>query len=174
MSLPLFGVTGWKNSGKTTLMAKLIAEFSAQGLQVAAIKHAHHAFDVDHEGRDSWRFREAGAGQVIIASPLRWARMVELRGAPEPRLTDLLAEAKGADLILIEGYKTNPHPKIEVRRRDARRADPLAPSDSSILAIASDLSAPPTANSLPHFALDDVAGISNFIAAHLNLRVRVS
>jgi molybdopterin-guanine dinucleotide biosynthesis protein B len=158
-------------------MAKLIAEFSAKGLEVAAIKHAHHSFDVDHEGRDSWRFREAGAGKIIVASPVRWAKMVELRGAPEPSLADLLAEAAGADIILVEGFKTNPHPKIEVRRREGRRGDPLAPSDASILAVASDMphaDAAGTVDGRPHFDLDDVAGISRFIADYIKLGAKVT
>lgn len=164
MTLPIFGVAGWKNSGKTTLMTKLIAEFSRRGLHVAAIKHAHHAFDIDHEGRDSYRFREAGAGTVIVSSPVRWAVMSELRGAPELALPDLLAHANGADLILIEGYKTHGHPKIEVRRGKAVRNTPLAPDDPSIVAIAADFAV--EAGGLPVFDLDDIAAITDFIAEH--------
>ncbi len=161
----VWGVTGWKNTGKTTLTERLVAELTAQGLHVSTIKHAHHATEIDHPGRDSYRHREAGAGQVLVASPVRWALMTELRGAEEPPLGDLLARLDPCDLILIEGYKTAPHPKIETHRQAAGR-DLLAPGNPTIRAVASD-GAPQTA--LPLFALDDVPGIAAFIRREVGL-----
>mgnify|MGYP003344233369 FL=1 len=105
-----FGVTGWKNSGKTGLMERLITEFTARGLTVSSIKHAHHSFDIDHPGRDSYRHRDAGARQVLLASRNRWALMNELRAEDEPSLGDLLKQLSPVDLVLIEGYKRDRHP----------------------------------------------------------------
>lgn len=165
MNAPVFGIVGWKNSGKTTLMAKLIAEFSRRGLNVAAIKHAHHHFDVDHEGRDSFRFREAGAKTTIVSSPVRWAIMTELRGDAELDLPQLLEKAAGADIILVEGYKTHPHRKIEVRREEAVRTAPLSAKDPAIMAVAADFET--DAGGLPLFSLDDVPAIADFISAQV-------
>jgi molybdopterin molybdotransferase len=148
----VWGVTGWKNTGKTTLTERLVAEFVRQGLRVSTVKHAHHATEIDHPGPRQHRHREAGAGQVLVASPVRWALMTELRGAEEPPLDALLARLDPCDLILIEGYKTAPHPKIETHRQAAGR-DLLAPSNPTVRAVASD-GAPDT--SLPVFHLDDV------------------
>jgi molybdopterin-guanine dinucleotide biosynthesis protein MobB len=161
----VWGVTGWKNTGKTTLTERLVAELTGQGLRVATVKHAHHATDVDHPGRDSYRHREAGAGQVIVASPVRWALMTELRGAEEPPLDALLARLDPCDLILVEGYKAARHPKIETHRQAAGR-DLLAPGNPTIRAIASD-ARPETA--LPLFALDDVRGIAAYIRLEVGL-----
>jgi molybdopterin-guanine dinucleotide biosynthesis protein MobB len=161
----VWGVTGWKNTGKTTLTERLVAELTGQGLRVSTVKHAHHATEVDHPGRDSYRHREAGAGQVLVASPVRWALMTELRGAEEPPLDQLLARLDPCDLVLIEGYKAAPHPKIETHREAAGRAL-LAPANSTIRAIASD-GAPDS--DLPLFALDDVAGIAAFIRREVGL-----
>jgi molybdopterin-guanine dinucleotide biosynthesis protein MobB len=163
--MKVWGVTGWKNTGKTTLTERLVAEFAGQGLRVSTVKHAHHATEIDHPGRDSHRHREAGAGQVLVASPVRWALMTELRGAEEPPLEALLARLDPCDLILIEGYKTAPHPKIETHRQAAGR-DLLAPANPTIRAIASD-GAPDTG--LPRFDLDDVAGIAAFIRREVGL-----
>src|SRR5215470_1879511 len=112
----IFGLAGWSGSGKTTLLAALIPELVARGLSVSTIKHAHHEFDVDRPGKDSWRHREAGASEVMVASSRRWALMRELRGAAEPSLEELIAKMGPADLLLVEGFKFDPHPKIEVHR----------------------------------------------------------
>ena len=119
--MKLYGVTGWKNGGKTGLMERLVAEFCTRGLRVSTIKHAHHSTDVDQPGRDSFRHREAGAAEVMLASPNRWALMHELRGDAEPSLADLLAKMTPADLILIEGYKREAHPKPSVMKTASRR-----------------------------------------------------
>jgi molybdopterin-guanine dinucleotide biosynthesis protein B len=157
----VFGITGWKNSGKTTLTEKLVAEFSARGLKVSTIKHAHHAFDIDKQGTDSWRHRAAGASEVAIVSGNRWALMHELRGEDEPALDVVLARLAPCDLVLIEGYKREAHRKIEARRGGATSSDPLSKGDPSILAIASDH--PLTGETLPVFDLDDVKAIADFI-----------
>jgi molybdopterin-guanine dinucleotide biosynthesis adapter protein len=158
---PLFGIVGWKNSGKTTLIAKLIENFTGRGLKVAAIKHAHHAFDIDHEGRDSFRYRAAGASTVAISSAKRYAIMTELCGRPEPTLAELAGHIEDADLIFVEGFKRERHPKLEVRRRAALDQTPLAPADPSILAIAADFEI--EAARLPVFALDEIETIGDFI-----------
>jgi len=135
--MEIFGVVGWKNSGKTGLMERLVAEITGRGFRVSTIKHAHHAFDIDHPGKDSHRHREAGASEVLLASSKRWALMAELRDAPEPTLTELLAHLTPVDLVLIEGYKRDIHKKIETHR--AVNASPLIASDDpTILALASD------------------------------------
>lgn len=162
----LYGVTGWKNTGKTGIVERLVAEFTSRGLVVSTIKHAHHGLDIDQPGRDSHRHREAGAREVIVASPLRWALMHELRGAAEPALDDLLARLGPADLVLVEGYKASPHPKVEAHRAAAGR-DLLAPDDATIRAVASDRDHPGLGK--PVFALDDTAAIADFIAAEVEL-----
>ena len=153
MTAPLFGVVGWKNSGKTTLMVKLIAAFTARGLNVSAVKHAHHAFDIDHEGRDFFRYRAAGAQTVAISSRARFAIMTELRERPEPTLGELAAAIKGADLILVEGFKSEKHPKLEVRRLDATRSDAACTRRS--VHSCDCLRFRRGASHLPVFALDD-------------------
>lgn len=168
MTTPVFGVIGWKNSGKTTLMVRLVEEFSRRGFVVSAIKHAHHTFDIDHPGRDSHRFREAGARQVALASPMRWALMHELRDEAEPPFEEILSHIGPCDLILIEGYKSGPFPKIEARSDRSLTREPLSEDDPGIVAIASDGTA--AGGSLPHFALDDVTAIADFIAEHLGLK----
>jgi molybdopterin-guanine dinucleotide biosynthesis protein MobB len=162
----VYGVTGWKNSGKTTLVERLVAEITGRGLTVSTVKHAHHAFDVDQPGRDSYRHRAAGASQVLVASAARWALMTELRGAPEPPLEALLAELAPVDLVLVEGYKRDRHPKVETRRT-ATAQDPIAPGDPSIEAVASDT--PLSGLAVPVFDLDDVAGIADFILGRVGL-----
>jgi molybdopterin-guanine dinucleotide biosynthesis protein B len=156
----VFGVTGWKNSGKTTLVERLVAELSRRGYRVSTVKHAHHAFDIDHTGTDSFRHRAAGATEVAIVSGARWALMHELRGE------DVLARMAPVDLILVEGYKREAHFKIEVRRREAARREPLAPQDPMIVAVAADHE---VADALPVFALDDVRAIADFILGHCGL-----
>ncbi|MGD2002354.1 MAG: molybdopterin-guanine dinucleotide biosynthesis protein B [Rhodobacteraceae bacterium] len=165
--MKIFGVTGWKNSGKTGLMERLITEFTARGLSVSSIKHAHHSFDIDHPGRDSYRHRDAGARQVLLASRNRWALMHELRDEDEPSLGDLLKQLSPVDLVLIEGYKRDRHPKIEAHRKET--GQPLiAPEDETIVAVASDTS---VTIDRPVLDLNDTASIANFIAQHLKLDV---
>lgn len=168
MTQRVFGVTGWKNSGKTTLLTRLVSEFTRRGLRVSTVKHAHHEFDIDTPGTDSFRHREAGAEEVVIVSANRWALMHELRDAAEPGMQEAIARLSPCDLVLVEGYKREPHPKIEARRADAARGDPLAPDDPSIVAVATDR--PTEAGALPRFDLDDVSGIADFIAAKTGLR----
>ena len=165
--MKIFGVTGWKNSGKTGLMERLITEFTARGLTVSSIKHAHHSFDIDHPGRDSYRHRDAGARQVLLASRNRWALMHELRDEDEPSLGDLLKQLSPVDLVLIEGYKRDRHPKIEAHRKET--GQPLiAPEDETIVAVASDTS---VTIDRPVLDLNATASIANFIAQYLELDV---
>jgi len=167
----LFGVTGWKNSGKTGLMERLVAEITGRGFSVSTVKHAHHGFDVDQKGRDSYRHRVAGAHEVLLASSIRVALMQELREAPEPELEELLARLSPVDLVLVEGYKRAGHPKIEAHRL-ATGQDLIAPGDDSIRAVASDV-APDLANDLdrPVFDLDDTRGIADFVLTEVGLLI---
>ena len=158
----VIGITGWKNSGKTTLTERLVAEFVRRGVRVSTVKHAHHDFDIDIEGTDSFRHRAAGASEVAIVSGRRWALMHELRGEDEPSLEQVLARLAPCDLVLVEGYKREPHAKIEVRRLVTKDRAPLAPADPSIAAIAADHQVAESA--LPVFDLDDVPAIADFIA----------
>jgi len=153
----VFGVTGWKNAGKTTLVERLVAEFVRRGWQVSTIKHAHHDVDVDQPGRDSYRHRAAGASEVAVVGGLRYAIM---REQAEATLAEVLERLAPADLVLIEGYKREAHPKIEVR---AAEAPSLAAEDPNVVAIASDVQ--PSETHLPWFRRDDIAGIADFIAA---------
>lgn len=161
----LLGITGWKNAGKTTLTERLVADLVVRGYQISTIKHAHHAFDIDHEGRDSWRHRKAGASEVAIVSSKRWAIIHELEEDQEPPLGQVLAKLEPCDLIIIEGYKREGHPKIEVRRNSANHDSPLdgplAPTDSSIIAIASDIPLPN--EGLPVFDINDISSITNYV-----------
>lgn len=163
--MKIYGVTGYKNAGKTGLMERLVAEITLRGLTVSTIKHAHHATDIDHEGRDSFRHRQAGAGQVLVSSPVRWALMTELRGAEEPSLEVLLTRLNPVDLVLIEGYKSAPHPKVEAHRVETGRPL-LAGTNGSIRAVASNAQ-PDVA--CPVFHLDDTKAIADFILAEVGL-----
>ena len=164
--MKVWGVTGWKNSGKTGLMERLVSEFVRRGYRVSTVKHAHHVFDIDHPGRDSYRHREAGASEVLLSSRKRWALMHENRGEDEATLDELLAKLGPADLVLVEGFKRERHPKIEAHR--AETENPLiAPEDDSIRAIASDSGV--TVADRPTFDLDDTAAIADFITAELEL-----
>ena len=166
----VYGVTGWKNAGKTGLMERLVTEITGRGFRVSTVKHAHHATDIDHEGRDSFRHRQAGAAQVLVSSPVRWALMTELRDAPEPALDALLGKLDPVDLVLIEGYKTAPHPKVEAHRAETGRPL-LASQNPTIRAVASG-SANQVSQSglgLPVFDLDDTAAIADFILAEVGL-----
>ena len=120
--MKVIGLAGWSGAGKTTLLTRAIPQLQKQGLRVSVIKHAHHAFDVDVPGKDSWKHREAGAAEVLVSSTQRWALMHELRGAAEPRLPELLAKMSRVDLVVVEGFKREPHRKIEVLRARERKA----------------------------------------------------
>jgi molybdopterin-guanine dinucleotide biosynthesis protein B len=170
VTTPVFGVTGWKNSGKTTLLTRLVAELTRRGYRVSTVKHAHHDFDIDKPATDSFRHREAGASEVMIVSGRRWALMHELRGEDEPPLEAALTRLSPCDLILVEGYKREGHPKIEARREAAIKSEPLAPGDPSILAVAADHET--DADGRPLFALDDIAAIADFIVERLALKRR--
>lgn len=162
-----FGIVGSSGSGKTTLIERLLPWFAAHGLKVAVIKQSHHDFEVDVPGKDSWRHRQAGAYEVLISSPYRWAVLHELRGAPEPSLEEHLARLSPCDLVLVEGFKRADLPKLEVWRR-ANAKPWLHPADGRILAVAAD-EAPP---GLRHIDLDDVAAIGRFILDTLNIEGR--
>lgn len=163
--MKIFGVVGWKNAGKTGLMERLVAEITQRGLTVSTVKHAHHVFDVDHPGKDSFRHRAAGAQEVLLSSGKRFALMHELRGADEPTLETLLAKLSPVDLVLIEGYKRDAHPKVEAHRVEA--GNPLiAPEDQTVRAVASDV---PLDLDRPVFDLNDTAAIANFILAEVGL-----
>jgi molybdopterin-guanine dinucleotide biosynthesis protein B len=159
----IFGLAGWSGSGKTTLMTALIPEFVARGITVSTIKHAHHAFDIDQPGKDSWRHREAGASEVMIVSQRRWALMHELRDEPEPALETLLPRITPVDLLLIEGFKRHPHPKIEVYRPSLGKPA-LHPDDPFVVAVASDERL--SELNLPWLPLDRPAVIAEFILRH--------
>ena len=163
----IYGITGWKNSGKTTLVERLVAEMVGRGFSVSTLKHAHHAFDVDQPGKDSHRHRLAGAREVLVSSRERWALMSENRGSPEPALAEMLARLAPVDLVLVEGYKRDRHPKIEARRA-ATAQGLIAAEDETIAAIASD--APVAGVDVPVFDLDDIAGIADFILERVGLR----
>ncbi len=163
--MKIYGVVGWKNAGKTGLMERLVTEITGRGLSVSTVKHAHHAFDVDHAGKDSHRHRVAGATEVLLASRMRFALMHELRDAAEPTLDDLLARLSPVDLVLIEGYKRDPHPKVEAHR--AKTGNPLiAPDDPTVRAVASDV---PLVLDRPVFDLDDTCGVADFILGEVGL-----
>ena len=160
--MKVMGFAGWSGAGKTTLLVKLIPTLRAQGLSVSTIKHAHHGFDIDAPGKDSWEHRQAGAQEVLVTSANRWALMHELRGAPEPGLQDLLARLAPVDLVLIEGFKRDAHDKIEVHRV-ANGKPFLFPDDPSIVALASD--APPHFGP-PRVHLDNIEAIAALVLAH--------
>jgi len=159
----IIGLAGWSGAGKTTLLARLIPDIIARGLTVSTVKHAHHAFDVDQPGKDSHTHRLAGATEVLVASQRRFALIHELRQESEPRLPDLLAKLAPVDLVIIEGYKREPHPKLEVYR--AAVGKPLLhPDDPHIVAIASDAALPHA--KVPRVALDDTGAIIDILLAH--------
>ena len=156
----LIGLSGWSGSGKTQLITALIPALRARGRTVSTVKHAHHSFDIDKPGKDSYVHREAGAEEVLISSANRWALMRELRGSPEPPLRELLTRLAPVDLVLIEGFKREAHPKIEIHR--AAVGKPLLyPDDPQMVAIASD---PVLGNApIPHVSLNDIAAIADLV-----------
>jgi molybdopterin-guanine dinucleotide biosynthesis adapter protein len=154
--MKVIGLAGWSGAGKTTLLARIIPHFLKEGLRVSVIKHAHHSFDVDVPGKDSWVHRQSGAVEVLVSSGQRWALMHELRGAPEPRLPELLVKMSPVDLVVVEGFKSEPHRKIEVHRTANGKAM-LFPDDPAIVGIATD-GAVETA--LPVVHLDDIPAIA--------------
>ena len=163
--MKVFGIVGYKNAGKTGLMERLVAEISARGFSVSTVKHAHHSFDVDHPGKDSYRHRAAGAHQVLLSSRQRWALMTELRDQDEAALEALLARLDPVDLVLVEGYKRDSHPKVEAYR--AETGNPLiAKDDPTILAVASDVALD---LQQPVFDLNDTSAIADFILSEVGL-----
>ncbi|MGK9168152.1 molybdopterin-guanine dinucleotide biosynthesis protein B [Inquilinus limosus] len=160
----VLGIAGWSGSGKTTLLTKLIPALIGRGLTVSTVKHAHHEFDVDQPGKDSWRHREAGATEVLVSSSRRWALMHEHRGADEPPLEALLAKLEPVDLVLVEGFKRERYPKLEVWRAETGKP-PLYPEDPDIVAVASD---GPIADAVVgsgrlRLDIDDVEAIADFV-----------
>jgi molybdopterin-guanine dinucleotide biosynthesis protein B len=160
-----FGFAGWSGSGKTTLIEKLIPLFVARGLKVALVKHAHHSFDLDQPGKDSYRHRHAGCTEVLVTSSRRWALIHELRGSAEPGLAEHLGRLSPCDLVLVEGFKREPIPKLEVYRADVEESL-LHPHDENIIAIASDRR---LETRLPQFDLNDHAAIAEFVLQHTGL-----
>jgi molybdopterin-guanine dinucleotide biosynthesis protein B len=159
-AMRIIGLAGWSGAGKTTLLSKLIPRLVARGVTVSTIKHAHHAFDLDQPGKDSHTHRKAGAREVLVSSAVRWALVHELRGAPELTLPELLAKLSPVDLVIIEGYKREPHPKLEVHR--AANAKPLIhPDDPHIVAIASDQQLDGVR--VPVVGLDDIDAIAKIV-----------
>lgn len=161
MTAKIFGISGWKNSGKTGLAVRLVEELTRRGFRVSTIKHAHHDFDIDRVGADSYRHRQAGAHEVALVSGTRYAIMHELRGNPEPSFEEIVARIAPCDIIIIEGYKREAVPKIEARRLDAKNREPLAANDPHIVAIAADHLVEDS--SLPVFDLNDTAAIADFV-----------
>lgn len=160
-----FGFAGFSGSGKTTLIEQLIPRFAARGLRVSLIKHAHHAFDVDQPGKDSYRHRHAGASEVMVTSSRRWVLMHELRGVPEPTFEEQARRLSPCDLLLVEGFKHAAIPKLEVWRAQTGEAL-LHPTDPHVVAVATDR---PIETRLPWLDLNDVEGIAGFVLDHLEL-----
>ena len=163
--MKVFGITGWKNTGKTGLVERLVTELSFRGFTVSTIKHAHHSFDVDYQGRDSYRHREAGACEVLLSSGNRWALMHELRGADEMSLADLLTKLTPVDVVLVEGFKTEGHEKLECHRASTSTMV-IGRADDTIVAIASDIELDVE---LPFFDLNDTKVIADFMLKRLGL-----
>ena len=162
VAVRVIGFAGWSGAGKTTLLRRLIPVLVGRGLRVSTVKHAHHGFDVDKPGKDSWVHREAGATEVLVGSSARWALMHELRDEAEPELAALLARMAPVDLVLVEGFKRGPHPKIEVHR--AAVGKPLLhPGDGSVVAVAA---APVLPAPIPVVDLDDVGAVADLVERH--------
>jgi molybdopterin-guanine dinucleotide biosynthesis protein B len=167
--MKVFGLAGWSGSGKTTLICALVPELVRRGLSVSTMKHAHHSFDLDRPGKDSYEHRMAGATEVLVSSPYRWALLHEHRSEPEPTYEELVGLLSPVDLLLVEGWKYHEHPKLEIHRA-SRENEPLWPSDPHIVAVASD--EPVGEIGRPVLALDDIRGIADFIVGHLELNTR--
>lgn len=167
MAPKVIGVAGFKNAGKTTLVEKLVRELTGRGYRVSTVKHAHHSFDIDHEGRDSFRHRQAGATEVAVVSRHRWAIIHESRGEPEPPLAHILAKLAPCDLVIVEGYKRDDHDKIEVRNLDLDHP-PLAGDDPTVVAIAA--TGPVPGAPVPVFDRDNVTVLCDFIERHMEMR----
>lgn len=165
-AMRVFGLAGWSGSGKTTLVERLIPALIGRGVTVSTLKHAHHSFDIDQPGKDSWRHRAAGAAEVLVASATRWALLHEQRGRPEPTAQELLRHMSPVDLVLIEGFKREAHDKLEVYRPEVGKP-PLWPEDPRIVAVASP--APLAGCPLPRLDLADIGGIAAFILRHCGL-----
>jgi len=163
--MQIYGITGWKNSGKTTLTERLVAEISGRGFSVSTLKHAHHSVDIDQPGKDSFRHRAAGAGEVLLASAHRWALMHELRGAQEPTVDELLSKLSPVDLVLIEGFKRNGHTKIEASVKPDRPL--IALEDSSIKAVAAGHDVGPL--EVPILDINDIPAVADFILKEVGL-----
>jgi molybdopterin-guanine dinucleotide biosynthesis protein B len=163
--MKIFGFAGWSGSGKTTLVEKLIPRFVQRGLRVSLVKHAHHNFDVDTPGKDSYRHRQAGASEILVTSSRRWVLMHELRGAQEPSFDEQVKRVSPCDLLLVEGFKFAPIPKLEVWRKETGEAL-LHPNDPHIVAVASDAK---IEAKLPVLDLNDDGAIARFILRHLAL-----
>jgi len=162
----VIGVAGFKNAGKTTLVERLVTELTDRGFRVSTVKHAHHSFDIDHEGRDSFRHRKAGAAQVAVVSGARWAIVSELRGDPEPPLDEILAKLEPCDLVIVEGYKRDGHDKIEVRNV-ADNKPRLYEEDHTIVAVAAN--GPVEDCPVPVYSRDDVYALADFICGRMKL-----
>lgn len=162
----VIGVAGFKNSGKTTLVEKLVTELTRRGHRISTVKHAHHSFDIDHEGRDSFRHRKAGAAEVAVVSRSRWAIIHESRDEDEPSLEDILTKLAPCDLVIVEGYKRDSHHKIEVRNLGLDHPH-LAGEDPTVVAIAA--TGPVTLAPVPVFDRDDVGALASFIQQHMGL-----
>ena len=158
--MKVFGIVGWKNSGKTGLIEKLVTEIRNRGYTVSTVKHAHHSFELDTPGTDSYRHRFAGAREVVLASSKRWCLMHESDDDRTPRLDEILSKMEAADCVLIEGFKREKHPKLETRRR-AGHGPAIAPGDPTVKAIACDF--PAREPGIPSFDLNDARGIADFI-----------
>ncbi len=158
---PIVGIVGWKNSGKTTLAVRLVEEISGRGYRVATVKHAHHNLRLDDEETDSARHRRAGARQVAVVSSKRWALMTENPDGPEIDFPEIIAKLDECDLIIVEGYKSQPIPKIEARRNESAPGAQLSAQDDRVLAIAADYALDD--ERLPVFELDDVSKIADFV-----------
>lgn len=163
----IVGLAGWSGSGKTTLLVRVIPVLVARGLRVSTIKHAHHRFDIDHPGKDSHRHRTAGASEVLICSEERWALMHELRGAPPPSLDELLNKLSATDLVIVEGYKRDRHPKLEIHRPSVGKPL-LHPEDPDIFAVACDV--PLASSPLPVIDLADAEAIADILIRHAAAR----
>lgn len=164
--MKVFGIAGFSGSGKTTLIEQLIPRLTARGLKVSVIKHAHHGFDIDRPGKDSYRHRAAGASEVMLTGCERWALLHELRDEPEPALDEYLAHFSPCDLVLVEGFKNDPVPKLEVYR-PANGKPPLWPENPNVVAVATDA---PVRTHLPVLDLNDIDAIAGFVVTTLELQ----